>query len=286
MKTKSLIFVSALLASACASHQGKPTAAVAQRPVNTNVSLRSDVVYTPANWPQKLAADVYSPPGNGPFPAVLMVHGGGWTGRTRADMSGISREVAQRGFVVVNVSYRLAPQARFPAQLQDLQQALLYMRSHAAELHIKPDRIAAWGYSAGAHLAALAALTGPGDALFLKGAHVQALVAGGTPVDVRYYPDGKLTNALMGESFSANSKLWQQASPISLVSKDDPPVFLYHGSLDFTVGVRNARAMYDALKAAGVPSELYVLRGLEHATTFFADRPVDHGVRFLDRYLR
>jgi dipeptidyl aminopeptidase/acylaminoacyl peptidase len=80
--------------------------------------------------------------------------------------------------------------------------------------------------------------------------------------------------------------LWRDASPIALVSADDPPTFLYHGTFDYTVGVRNAHAMYAALNAAHVPAELYLVRGFEHITTFWIDAPVDHGIEFLDRHLR
>jgi dipeptidyl aminopeptidase/acylaminoacyl peptidase len=90
----------------------------------------------------------------------------------------------------------------------------------------------------------------------------------------------------MGVRYEANPNSWREASPIALVSADDLPTFLYHGTFDYTVGVKNASAMYDALNDAHVPSELYLMRGLDHFTTFFADRPVDQGIAFLDRHLR
>jgi acetyl esterase/lipase len=165
-------------------------------------------------------------------------------------------------------------------------QAVLWLRKNAAVNDVRADRIATWGYSAGAHLAALAGVTGPGDKQFVDGARVQAVVGGGTPVDVRYYKTGELTNALMGVSYDANPNLWRDASPIALVTPDDPPMFLYHGSFDYTVGVKNAHAMYDALNTVHVPTELYTMRGLDHISTFLVDSPVEQGIQFLDRYLR
>lgn len=278
--------LAALLLSACVSHQGRPPVPPPNPLQAGDFSVNRDLIYTPAGWPQRLGADFYTPAGAGPFPAVLVVHGGGWEGRTRADMDGISAALASRGYAVLNVSYRFAPQWHFPAQLQDLQQALLWLRANAGTLNIRPDRIAGWGYSAGAHLAALAGVTGPGDAQFVEGARVQAVVAGGTPADLRYYPDGKLTNGLMGVALGEQPELWKAASPLALISQDDPPVFLYHGSFDFTVGDYNAQKLFAALQAAGVPAELYLIRGLEHFSTFYLDGPVEQGIEFLDRYLR
>jgi acetyl esterase/lipase len=215
-----------------------------------------------------------------------MIHGGGWYSRTRADMDSIAQAVAKRGYVVMNVSYRFAPRWHFPAQLQDVQRAVLWLRANATAQNVRADRIGAWGYSAGAHLAALAGMTGRGDKQFVAGARVQAVVAGGTPADLRYYKEGKLANRLMGVSYAQNPELWREASPLALVTPDDPPVFLYHGTFDFAVSEKNAHAMYEALNSAKVPAELYLIHGLEHFSTFFLDAPVERGIEFLDRYLR
>lgn len=280
------LLVSALVLTGCASHEGRPSNARIGSVSPADVTVTRDFVYTPADWPQPLKADLYKPSGNGPFPAVVMIHGGGWEGRSRRDMDEISQRVAERGFVVLNMSYRFAPQWHFPAQLQDVQQAVLWLRTHASDLNVLKNRIGTWGYSAGAHLAALAGVTGPEDKWYVEGTRVQAVVAGGTPVDIRYYKDGPLTNGLTGVSYDENPGLWREASPLALVSSDDPPMFLYHGTFDFTVGVNNAQAMYEALNANSIPAELYLMRGLEHLSTFVVDAPVDSGIDFLDLYLR
>jgi acetyl esterase/lipase len=280
------LLASLLLLTGCASHEGRPGNARIGAVGPLEVTVTRDFVYTPPSWPQALKADLYKPAGSGPFPAVVMIHGGGWEGRTREDMNDISQRVAERGYVVLNMSYRFAPQWHFPAQLQDVQQAVLWLRAHASDLNVLKNRIGTWGYSAGAHLAALAGVTSPSDKWFVEGTRVQAVVAGGTPVDIRYYKDGPLTNALTGVSYDENPGLWREASPLALVSSDDPPMFLYHGTFDFTVGVNNAHAMYEALNANNIPAELYLIRGLEHMTTFIVDKPVDNGIDFLDIYLR
>jgi len=280
------LLASMVLMTGCASHEGRPSNARIGSVGPVDVTVTRDFVYTPQGWPQELKADLYKPAGNGPFPAVVMIHGGGWEGRTREDMNEISQRVAERGYVVLNMSYRFAPTWHFPAQLQDVQQAVLWLRAHASDLNVLKNRIGAWGYSAGAHLAALAGVTSPSDKWFVEGTRVQAVVAGGTPVDIRYYKDGELTNGLTGVSYDENPGLWREASPLALVSSDDPPTFLYHGTFDVTVGVNNAHVMYEALNANNIPAELYLIRGLEHLSTFMVDSPVDNGIDFLDIYLR
>jgi acetyl esterase/lipase len=270
--------------AACVSHQGRPSQREVSKLSAGAFTVTRDLTYTPTAWPEALTADLYQPQGAGPFPAVLLIHGGGWRARTRADMNGTAEKLARRGYVVLNASYRFAPRWRFPAQLTDVQQAVLFMRAHATEYRVQPDRIAAWGYSSGAHLAALLGVTGPGDRLYREGARVQAVVAGGTPVDLSYYPKGELTVGLMGVPYAGNVERWAEASPLSLVSGDDPPTFLYHGSFDYTVGCKNAYNMFAALNAAKVPTELYIVRGLEHISMFVLS-PVDRGVEFLNRHL-
>ncbi|MBL8265556.1 alpha/beta hydrolase, partial [Steroidobacter sp.] len=135
------LLVAALLMTGCASHEGRPSNARigSVRPVD--VTVTRDFVYTPPGWPQELKADLYKPAGNGPFPGVIMIHGGGWEGRSRADMDSISQRVAERGYVVLNMSYRFAPQWHVPAQLQDVQQAILWLRAHASDLNVLKNRI-------------------------------------------------------------------------------------------------------------------------------------------------
>jgi acetyl esterase/lipase len=283
---KRYIFLAcAALLSACASHQGQPAGAKPAKSTPVAFTVAKDVAYTPADWPARLTSDIYTPAGRGPFPAIVMIHGGGWNGRTRTDMDRYCEMAAARGYVVMNISYRLVPTARFPAQLHDVQQAVIWLRANAAKQNVRPDSIAAWGYSAGAHLATLLAMTGPGDRQFVAGSRVQAVVGGGTPVDLRFYPNGELVNGLMGVSLAKDPDLWSDASPMTVLTPDDPPTFLYHGTFDFTVAVRNAQVMYEALNQANIPAELYLVRGLEHISTFWIDAPAKESIDFLDRHL-
>lgn len=266
----------------CSSHVGK-LEAPAPAPIQTDYDVMRDVAFTPADWPQKLLADVYVPKGAGPWPGVLLIHGGGWSSGDRAQVQGIAERLAKRGFVTFNTTYRLAPQHLFPAQLEDVQLALRWMQQHAGDYRMQPERIGAFGYSAGAHLAAMLGTMPPaGDA-----PRVAAVVAGGTPSDLTKFDGGKLVPQFLGTTFQTNPALFAQASPVTYISADDPPFFIYHGGSDLLVSVDHAEDLHAALQKAGVRSELFILRGRGHITAFLTDGPAfDAAAAFLDRELR
>ncbi len=115
--------------------------------------LRSRTYVTRDTSP--LEADVYMPHGSGPFPGMLVVHGGAWRIGSRAQLASAAAKFAEDGYTAVTISYRLAPQSIFPAQIYDCQAAVRWMRTHASEFKIDPQRIGGFGYSAGGHLVAL-----------------------------------------------------------------------------------------------------------------------------------
>jgi acetyl esterase/lipase len=277
-----LMLLCGLLLAGCSSHLGRP-AAPPPVPVQASFAVERDVVYTPAGWPQPLKADVYRPQGAGAKPAVLLIHGGGWAAPDRREqMASIAGRVAARGYVVVNATYRFAPEYRFPAPVDDLREALRWMRANAAREGIDPTRIAAMGYSAGGHLAALlGAMDGP------PAVRVRAVVAGGAPTDLRKYSGGTLVPQFIGGSREAMPRQFAAASPITHVSSDDPPVFLYHGTWDTLVPDHHSRDYRAALEAAGVRSEWFRIRGRGHITAFLSDgAAIEAAIAFLDRTLR
>lgn len=280
----------ALLSSGCARHVGKPDIPQPAR-VERSITVQRDQLFTPPDWPKPLLADVYTP-GGAPlagerWPAVLVIHGGGWKSGDREQVESIAKRVAKRGYVTVNITYRLVPDALFPAPLEDVQQALRWLRANADRYRVDPDRIGAWGYSAGAHLAALAGGLSPGDRLYAKDATIKVVVAGGIPSDLRKFHGGTLVPNFLGERWSENSPVFRESSPAAYVTAGDPPVFLYHGSWDTLVPVDQAVDYQAALDAAGVVNELYLMRGLGHISAFLMDgAAVQRGADFLDRHLR
>ena len=269
----------------CNAHVGRPEAP-APAPLSTSFELRRDVVVSPPGWPQTLLADVYVPDGAGPWPGVLLIYGGGWEGGDREQVEGIAERLARRGFVAVSTSYRFAPQHLFPAQLEDVQQAMIWMQAHATEYRMRPERFGAFGYSAGAHLASLLGTLSPGDAL-AQGPRPVAVVAGGTPSDLTKFEGGRLVPQFLGTTLQKDRAAYERASPVTWITADDPPFFIYHGGTDLLVPVDHAEDMKAALDRVGVPAELFILRGRGHVSAFLTDGPAfKAAAEFLDRHLR
>lgn len=246
-----------------------------------------DIVYSAADWPQPLMADLYLPQRPGLHPVVLMIHGGGWANRSRDDMTGISRKLARNGYAVFNVSYRFAPRYTYPAQLHDMAQALQWIDANAQEYNLDTERLNAWGYSSGAHLAALiASIDKPGTSLDATAPlpRIQSVVAGGIPSDLRKYSGSPIVMRFMGGDRHEMPERYAEASPAYHVSSDDPPVFLYHGELDFLVTKDQATDYYEALTAANIDAELYLHGWREHMTMFlFGGDAEKRAIQFLNR---
>lgn len=246
-------------------------------------SKTSDVVYTPADWPQPLQADLYRPKGNAVRPAVLLVYGGSWSSADhRWHMTLLARKLARHGFVVMNAAYRGTPEFRYPAQVDDLREALRWLRAHAAEYGVAPARIGVYGFSAGGHLAAmLGTRDGPPEV------RVQAVVAASAPTDLTLYPTGEILPRFLGATYAENPALYREASPITHITSDDPPFFLYHGTDDKTVSPNHTKVFKAALDRAGVRNEVRWLEGRAHASVLiFGGEAEDAAIDFLIQALR
>ncbi len=251
--------------------------------VKSGYTITRNMIYTPDHWPAPVPADLYRPRSSQPAPAVLLIHGGGWTGKDgRWQMDPIAAKLARRGYVVLNVTYRLAPRWHYPAPVEDLQQAVKWMRAHAAEQGIDPDRIAAFGYSAGGYLAALTGLIeGP------ESSHLRAIVAGGAPTDLTFYPGGDLVPQFLGGTQQQIPERFREASPVNYVTKNSPPMFIYHGTADQLVKPEHPLAMIRQLDRYQVPHEEYWIEGRGHIPAFLLPGgSVDAAVDFLDRTMR
>jgi len=233
---------------------------------------------------RELLADVYQPAGDGPFPGVLMIHGGGWMSGSRLNMLLHANALAKAGYVVVNIEYRLAPAHKFPAQLEDCLDAFRWMCSQSGELHINRDQLALYGYSAGAHLACLVGLHLPDEPGL---ARPKAIVAGGTPADFEWISEDSAALAyFLGGSRHQLPEVYRDASPITYVSADDPPVFLFHGERDSIVPLESAKRLYSKLKDNGVKTEFVTLPGEGHIAAFFDPQSPQRAIRFLDSIFR
>jgi acetyl esterase/lipase len=268
-----------LLVLAATSLNGCVSVSTAQLP-STAFTFRKDVVYTPDGWPAPQLADIYKPTSTAPAPGILLIHGGGWSGEERrSDMAGIAKALAKRGYFVMNVTYRLTPEWKFPAQTDDLEQAIRYMRDNSKELNIDTSRLATFGYSAGGHLAALIGLD-PSNG-------VKAIVAGGAPADISFWPNGRLTGLLLGGSLEGNEEIYRKASPVTHVTKDSPPVFIYHGTKDDLVPIEHPKAFIEVLEKKGVEHEVYWIEGRSHVFAhLFSAQAIPKSIDFLDKHLQ
>jgi acetyl esterase/lipase len=237
-------------------------------PQFSSYSVQRDIVYTPPGWPASISA-----------PAVLLIHGGGWTGGDgRWEMVPIAKQLAKRGYVVFNVTYRMAPRWLYPAPVDDLREAVKWMRAHAQEEGIDPSRIATFGYSAGGHLAALVGLD--------EQMKINAIVAGGTPADLSLFPGGTLVPQFLGGTRKQIPERFREASPVNHVTRNSPPVFIYHGSADTLVPPEQAWAFDARLTKFKVPHELYWIEGRNHIPAFLlSGNTIQLAIDFLDRNL-
>lgn len=194
---------------------------------------------------QKLA--VYAPSQNSaPRPVLLFIHGGSWSSGNPDDYGFVARALAPEGFIVVIAGYRLFPEARFPAMLEDAASAIAWTHANATRLGGDPARIVLVGHSAGAYNAVMTALDGQWLANEGLGAGAIAGVIGlAGPYD--FYPftsDGSRNS--FGHVADAGT-----TQPVNFANNGAPPMLLLHGETDTTVRVRNSRALADALDRAG-----------------------------------
>lgn len=237
--------------------------------------------YSSAHWPTPLSADIYRPANVALAPTVLVIHGGGWNSGTRdaGYVKQICEHLQRSGYAAFAVSYRLAPEARFPAQLADMSEAIRWLKTHGAEHGLATDQIAVWGYSAGAHLASLIS-TQP------QALPIVAVIAGGTPAELRVWPKSPMVKDLLGQARDEAPELWAEASPVAQVNADTPPHFLYHGRLDTLVAYSQAEKLKTALEAVGVPVTLYTRWLYGHIfSAIFPGGSFDAATDFLATYL-
>lgn len=260
------LLVAALAAAfVCASHAQDKTTQSSPAPQATPASgaFEENVVYATVNG-TALHLDVYEPPdrGNQTRPAIILIHGGNWTGFDKSTMAGMGRFLSRSGFIAFAVDYRLfdGKDKCWPAQLDDVQRAVRWVRGNAAKYGVNPDRIGAFGHSAGAQLAALLGMEDTRDnsdaALAKFSSKVQAVVDVSGPSDFTtdHDADGDAFLAqFLGGDEATHPNLWKDASPVFHVAKDNAPFLIVHGTKDEEVRISQSQELYDKLHAAGVP---------------------------------
>ena len=276
----------------------------ATTPAPAPIQFDKDIIYSHAGGAE-LKMDAARPPasfGAGPFPVVLYFHGGGWQAGKRQDGYAAIRFLASQGFVAITVSYRFAPQFKWPYQIYDAKTAVRYVRSHAKELNIDPNCIAAAGDSAGAYLALMLGLTTSADGFEGDGewtdtpSKVQAVISYYTASDFTkmapreptrpltekeqemkakaeamtfayYKKTGAQVMADWGGTTDPKDPVWAKISPLAYVKSTAVPVLIIQGDADPVVKVEQAYQLDRALTDVKAPHELMIVPGGGHGFT-------------------
>jgi acetyl esterase/lipase len=244
------------------------------KPKSPEVLADYDVVYAKAG-DTELKLDVVRPAqGDGPFPAVLAIHGGAWRQGDKKDTRQLLLELARRGYVAVSPQYRFCPKDTFPAQVHDVKAAVRFVKAHAKDYKLDPDRVGAVGFSAGAHLAMMLGVTGPEDGLEgdapadAPSTKVRAVVNYFGPTDLRASDMPRVSQDLikdfLGGAAEEKTEAAAKASPVTYVSQGDAPILSFHGTKDPLVPHTQATKLADAQTKAGVPGRVELLLGFGH----------------------
>ena len=239
-------------------------------------AVQTDIEYGQAGG-TSLRLDACVPDGPGPFPAVILVHGGAWNagdksgGPSKGYMAPMQDPLTRGGFAWFSINYRLAPKYRYPADVGDVEAAIRWVKTHATEYRVDPRRIALSGESAGAHLIAMAVVRAT-DA---------TRVAAAVPF---YGPFNLLGRAQPGQPLASDmvdlfglkvmdaqaERVLHDASPLYFVKPGLPPFLLVHGTADSKVPFRQSTDLQAALRQAGVPCDLLPIEGGDHGMLSWA----------------
>ena len=273
------------------------------------VSIRNGITYAEVDG-QKLLLDLAVPlEGDGPFPLIICLHGGGWSAGHRSDVRWLLPELSKRGYAAATVSYRLAPEYPLPAQIHDVKAAVRFLRAHARHYNLDPHRFGAIGFSAGGHLAMMLGLTGPADGLEGQvgvtgpSSKVQAVVNYVGAGDLRgprkplsseaekivrnYYHKSadELWKSVFGTS-DVSAPIYATMSPIVYADASDAPVLTFMGTEDEFISLERTHRFDEEMKAAGAQHELVIMDAERHN---FSRAAMQHAAKrsyaFLDIHL-
>jgi acetyl esterase/lipase len=292
-------FRSVLCAAVVFQLIGFGTASAANGPaVPDNVLWQSDIEYSNPD-DQHLQLNLARPKtGDGPFPAVLCIHGGGFRAGTRDGYDGLCMQLAKRGYVTATMTYRLSPKFKFPAAVHDTKAAVRWLRANAATYKIDPHRIGVTGGSAGGHLAQFLAVTAHVPEFEGTGGNPEQSSSVACVVNLFGPSDftksyGKSVDAAvvlpmwLGGNLDTARPLHVRSSPLYWVTPDAAPTLCIHGTEDKYVAYEQAVWLVDRLQAAGVEAELLTLKGAGHGFKGADAKTADQALfEFFDRHLK
>ena len=214
-------------------------------------------------------ADLYRPSGNGPFPAIVYIHGGSWRSGSKKDFRRLASDLAAKGYVGLSINYDLQPGA-FPIAWQESQAAVRFLHAHAAEYHVDPAKIVVLGTSAGGQIAALVAIAPEGPVV-----PSNVVPAGTEPVPVAAAiilngvfdmgGNAGVMQRYIGSGCAPMTAVCKDASPIYHMHSAIPPFFIGHGTADHTVPFGEAKKFYNILKNVDDRVTFYPVEGGPHS---------------------
>jgi acetyl esterase len=246
-----------------------------------------DMVYQRNGGKTRLAR-LYQPAGNGPFPAVLQIHGGAWTNKNRTDGQNTALDLAAAGIVVVSIDFRNSPEAPYPASLQDINYGIRWLKAHATEFGSSADRVGAYGTSSGGHQILLAAIR-PDDPRYRAlplaeapdmDARLAFVVSGwGVLFPLERYKLAKAANrpdlTVNHDTFFGSEEAQLEATPALIIEKGEkvylPPALVFQGTKDEWTTVELAQRFATDYRGAGGTLDLELLEGEKH--TFVNEHP-------------
>mgnify|MGYP002635741669 CR=1 FL=1 len=249
--------------------------AVAQAKIPDGVAFEQGIEYSnPDN--QHLQLNMARPKkGQGPFPAIVCIHGGGFRAGKRESFDALCLRLAENGYVAVTVTYRLAPKYQFPAAVHDVKAAVRWVRANAEKYNIDPARIGTTGGSAGGHLAQFLAVTG-GVSQF-EGDGGNPNQSSGVRCVVNIYGPSDFTKSygasvdaaevlplFLGGNLEQERRRHIVASPLYWVTPHAAPTLCIHGSKDSYVALEQAEWLVDRLSASAVEAKLMTIEGADH----------------------
>ena len=252
-----------------------------------------------------LQVDIAQPEGEGPHPAIVFVHGGGWRGGHRKGYRGAVLNAAKRGFFAMTVTYRLTEPDEnqkaknpFPAAVHDVKCAIRWLRANAEKYKVDTNRIGVTGGSAGGHLSLMIGLSDASAGLEGTGGHadqssrVQAVVNYFGPTDMVLLCEtspgaAPIVGSFLDGSPDEQAANYKASSPVTHITKDDPPVLTIHGDLDRLVPPSQAKTLDQKMKEAGLTHELLILKGQAHGFRGAAGKQASDAMfAFFEKHLK
>lgn len=264
---------------------------------NVEIIRHTDVQYV-RNGHERQRLDLYLPADStGRLPLIIWIHGGAWQTGTRLSCPPLNAGYAERGYAVASIGYRFSSDATFPTQIHDCKAAVRWLRAHADQYGLDPDKFGAWGSSSGGHLASLlgtcrnVAEFDVGENLeFSSG--VQAVCSYFGPTDflqmdaqaipgspVRHDAAASPESRLIGGPIQQQPEQAARANPITYISKNTPPFLIVHGDMDPLVPWQQSELLFKALGMTGVRVHFHTIRGAAHGGRGFYTPPVSLLVR-------